>query len=447
MGYRLNDSLALRLQDSATPDELIELTTHPSAVIRTNALFALLARPERDSLDLHLLVPMHFHDTATVELNISAGYPERKKAKVGEIFLMGIGKYDSDLFWMESSLKLPPQQKAWLDSVFLCSNTDFNIYKGALAHSWKPKESMYDCIRYELETGQDNFVGVFLAKYQREGDIELITSHLPTKDLYWRSNRWHAFKYFKHPKMFEFLKSELGTGWTHTKYLQVVAEYKNPESVAVFDSIYSLVKQSDKKIQWTVAAKFCNALTDNYDPVYADLLVRALADFPENNNFKIPNELWETHADTLSQLSGIWKNGGRGAKERATKMMPKLLEYLQNKDSSALFAEIVSRIKPMPDEAYVSRRGDEGATQTAYIFIYRSKNPYFIEPLFNFLKEEPLAKNRFFIAKILQTYGDDAVNKRITDFFKNNPELAPKLVDAMEGGKIYADFYYKANPK
>ncbi len=443
------DSISLSLQQKATVTELIELTNHVSPVVRTNALFALLGRPERDSIELQMLVPQHFSDTATIFIEMTENRGNHDKAKVGELFLDVIGRYsDWYMLWTNSSFKLTEQRQLWLDSVFFCSNTDFNYLKKFPSRSWKPRPELYACIRELLESGQDNYASLFLAKYQQEADIELICGHLP---IYGNANKrnpfiWLPFQYFQHPDMFSCLKSKIEDGWQNLDYYRNVAKYKNEESAELMDSILTRIIKMGK-YKGTVTAHFGRALEEEFAPVFSDIYLKLLHIFPENTNLKIPDKLWETHGDTLLQLSSIWKNGGKAERERATRMMPKLLEYLQSKDSSALLSEIVSRIKPLPNEYFGYQNGDDAATIAAYTYIYRSKNPYFIDPLFHFLKTEPLAKNRFFIAKILQTYGDPSINKRLTDFFKDHPDLAPRLVDAEEGGKFYADFFYKTKQK
>ena len=83
----------------------------------------------------------------------------------------------------------------------------------------------------------------------------------------------------------------------------------------------------------------------------------------------------------------------------------------------------------------------------AYRHIYRTKAPYFVDPLIEILKKEPLAKNRFFIAKLLHEYNDPVIDERLALLFREAPELAPGLQAAEEGGSFFKNFAYHANRK
>lgn len=233
-GIHLRDSLALVFQQSATAAELLELTEDLSPPVRTTALFALIDHPQRDSLGLHLLVPRHFHDTAAIRLEVWGESRTHLDVKVGEVFLQTIGGYTNSLFWLNDNFRPDSTAQAWLDSVFLCSPTHFSTFKNSLLWNWKPLPTMYPCIGQLVEAGQDNQLPSFLAKYQREEDIGLLTDHLPDANMGWNSNRWQPFQFFRHPKMFAFLQSEMDGGWLTPSYQRMVAQYKTPESTPAF---------------------------------------------------------------------------------------------------------------------------------------------------------------------------------------------------------------------
>jgi hypothetical protein len=447
-GLHLKDSTAIALRDSATAAELLQLTRHPSPTVRTTALLALLERPDRDSLDLHLLPPQHFHDTAAVRIEVFEQYNYGKDTRVGELFLDAIRGYSFDLLWMYSGFRLEKAPKEWLDSVFLCSNTSFNYMKLGLARDFKPKATLYPCIRQLVESGQDGHASVFLAKYQRTEDIGLIIRDLPENKLSSHGNRWQPFEYFQHPQLFAFLEKDLANSWQNAFYQQQVAKYKNRDAAALLDSVYLRIKSLEKRQLELAVYYLRNAMMRSYDSVFAGLYLRILSDFPKSQNVGIPDGLWETHADTLCSLYSVWKNGSRVAKDRALKMMPKVIEHLQKADAVALEREIVSRIVPGLDmNTYGDHPADRAATVKAYTHIYQTRSPAFIEPLFDVLKKEPLGKNRFFVAKLLLGFDDPSLRGRLAFFFKENPTLAPSLKDAEEGGSFYSNFVHKAeNP-
>ena len=445
---QLKDSLAITLLQSATVEELLELTGHPSPIIRTTALFALLGCPEKASLELQELVPLHFYDTAEVQIEIWEEYKSNGSAQVGEVFLYTIGGYTNSVFWQNDGYALTETKQMWLDSLFICTPTHFNELKGHLFWKWEPRQPMYPCIRQMVESGQDNQASIFLAKYQREADIELITSHLPTLRGSWGSNTWLPFRFFRHPRLFSFLKNNLDKGWTDRHFQLRLAEYKTGEAAILLDSLYARILQLDKKKRRPAVTTFARALEGNYDSLYAPLYLRILTEHSENANLHVPEGLWLTHADTLYRLSLAWKNGGRAERERSAKMLPEIINYLESFSVDSLNAEIISRIQPGLDmRYYVEHQAEMGATMKAYQHIYRTKAPYFVDPLIEILKKDPLAKNRFFIAKLLHEYNEPSIDERLALLFREFPELAPGLQAAEEGGSFFKNFAYHANRK
>lgn len=448
-GYHLDDSLGVLLKNTATAAELIELTRHPKPAARTTALLALLERPGSDSLELYRLLPEHFHDTATVRLEFIDQIKHHKDQKVGDVFLNALGGFWFGELWLHGKYRPKKPQKEWLDSVFICTNTAFNHHKMGIVgnESWKPKPSYYPHIRELVGSGQDSFVSVFLAHYRKAEDIPLILAHLPPQAHPSHGNRWQPFRYFQHPDLFAFLKNELPANWQNGGYIEAIAIYKNDEAAALLDSVYVRIKSLEKK-PGNNLYYLHNGILRNYAPAFASLYLRMLTEFPETYFTNIPEGLWETHADTLYSLYSVWKNGGRTAKDRALQMMPQVIEHLQATDTAALNREIISCIKPGIDlKTYGDHPADRAMTSKAYVHIFKTRHPAFVEPLFEFLKNEPLSKNRFFIAKLLLRFDDPGIRERLTVFFKENPSLAPTLKDAEEGGAFYSNFVHKAeNP-
>jgi hypothetical protein len=401
-GIHLKALPALAFQQAATADELRQLTEHRDPLVRATALVALLGRPERDSLQLERLVPQRFHDTAAISLEIWEEYRSGWNSRVGELFLATIGGYTNVYFWMEDGFQLDTARQAWLDSVFLCSSTSFNALKRHLHFRWQPQESLYACLRQLVASGQDNYLAPLLAKYQREEDIGLLAAHLPAG----QGERWLSFFFFQHPRLLDTLATWLEASWQQRLYQQVIARYQNPEAARLLDSIYARIGHLERKKRHHDVATYAGTLFANYDTLYAPLYLRALTEHPGNSNFRVPDGLWETHGDTLYRLSLQWKHGDRAERERAAKMMPNIIAYLQAAAPDTLQAEIMRRISLGIDLKYYTQYpADMAATVQAYQHIYRSKDPYFIGPLFGLLEKEPLAKNRFFIAKLLLHLG------------------------------------------
>lgn len=449
MGLKaLKDSVAIALAQSATVKELMALTDHPAPTVRTTALFALLSHPEKDSLELQELVPRHFHDTAGVQIEIWGEYKDNWTARAGDVFLYTIGGYTNRLFWEEDGFALTEARQRWLDSVFLCSLTSFEDLKEHLLWRWEPRAGMYPCIRQLTESGQSSFASAFLAKYQNKADIELITAHLPAVDGKWGNRAWMPFLFFRHPRMFEFLEDNLGKGWRNAQYQDRVAKYKDRQAAVLLDSLYARILQLDEGGQFRPVASLGRAIEGNYDSVYAALCLKILAGHSNNPNLRVPENLWLTHADTLYRLSLAWKDGGRAERERSARMLPEIIRYLETHRRDSLIAGVVSRIRPALDmRYYVEHPAEKNATMKAYQYIYQTRSPDFVDPLIDILKREPLAKNRFFIAKLLHEYGDPAIDDRLKRLFRESPELAPGIRAAEEGGGFFKNLTYHADRK
>lgn len=444
----LKDSLAIALAQAATAEELVELTDHASPTVRTTALFALLGRPEKDSLELQELVPRHFHDTAGVQIEIWGEYKDNWRAKAGDVFLYTIGGYTNRVFWENDGFALSDARQQWLDSVFICSLTSFEDLKEHLFWRWEPSAGMYPCIRPLAASGQSRFASAFLAKYQNEADIELITAHLPAVDGEWGNHAWLPFRFFRHPRMFDFLEDNLDKGWRNAQYQGRVAEYKNRQATVLLDTLYARIMQLDEKEQFHPVATLARTIEGNYDSVYATLCLKIITKHSDNPNVRVPENLWLTHADTLYRLSLAWKDGGRAERERSARMLPDIIRYLETHNRDSLIAEIVSRIQPGLDmRYYVEHPAEKNATMKAYQYIYQTQNPDFVDPLIDILKREPLAKNRFFIAKLLHEYGDSAIDERLARLFRERPELAPGIRAAEEGGGFFKNLTYYADRK
>ena len=84
---------------------------------------------------------------------------------------------------------------------------------------------------------------------------------------------------------------------------------------------------------------------------------------------------------------------------------------------------------------------------TSLWHIWQTRDPAFVNPLFELLDQEPLGVNRFIILKILHHYEEEGINERLRQWVDNHAVLVPTIADAQEGGRFFNDLEYYGKKK
>jgi len=279
-----------------------------------------------------------------------------------------------------------------------------------------------------------------LAKYQDPRDITLILQHLPA-DLpqpeHQQPTKWVPFLYFQHPRLFAYLKRQQPIKYNRNGWLMLVSAYQTDEAAKLLDTIYEHCKTIGKE-QWYRIPEISNSLNAYFAPVYALLMWKILMENPENSNIRIPQGLWDSHADSLTRYYYIWKAGGRNAQERAATMFAQLSVYLKATDVPRQIMLVMEQIK---------LGAEPRNSQKAWETIWLAHDTAYTAPLITLLKKEPLAENRFFICKILLHQPEPDIREQLIFFFRQYPELYPLLPAAEKGGVAFSDFLYYIKKK
>lgn len=439
--YECTNPLAKRLVDSSEIAELLALTRYAHPAVRVYAWAGLLRRKDVSNELMLQVLRERWHDSDTVLITYTEDqFQSPIKVLAGDYFLRSFKEgHFSGLLAIQVKRVFKPDATTVLkfDSLLICDPPPFqDLQIQTLMHT-KPNPNWYDCARRQVLDGSNFLMEIYLSKFKKEADIDLIINHLLPKNIpgdHYRP-RWLPFVEFQHPRLFQVLKDSAMSNLTDADFLRAVKKYKNREAADLIDSTFCrLWSKSPKK--WQLESTVCMAIQGEFDTVFADVLIKILCLAPENTNCKVPDKLWECRPDTLAALYEIWKKGDRGARERATAMFPQYEKWLSRKGSEKTVSLVMEQIKP---------GGEYRNFQKAFAAILKTRgSTVFVEALFNFMEKEPLPENRFLLAKLLLELQAPEVKLRLEKLFAEKPALRPTLAAAEKAGSTFSDFLYHA---
>lgn len=439
------DKPCKKLQQVCSLERLWKLTTHSSPNVRAVALFALLSHDERDNLPFHELLPPIFQDTSTIK--ISRQNWGNSTTSIGMLYLELVGNYGNSVDYMGIGFKLSETEQYLCDSTFLCSNTPFNHMKNKIYYTRKKMpETWRDCIRTSIAQG-DQYSSLILSKYENPEDIDLILGNLPPQRRQKDKVNWFSLGRFKHNKIYEYLISQFEGYWNDRSYQNQLYRYPKLKTLELIDTTYQRILKLERRKKFYQVTTFFRSLKRNFHNQYADILVKIMEDNPTNSNlFYNTDTLWLYHPKRMLSIIDTLENGDKFQKMAASRMLPLAMKYIKSKDENAYKESIVARLETgTPFRAY-SGSSNTVALQS-YREIFMSKDPYYIDPLFKNLEQETIPENRFFIAKILQSYHSDSIDNRLENLFREKPELAPTLEVAEKTTNIMGNFEHYSKRK
>lgn len=419
-------------------DELIELSRHPNASVRSYA-FSALAKHE--NIDLYPIVLEHLQDFELVETQYGCVV---SRETVGDHFLQQIiyvdypdfedDSIDWENYEFEEKLvsKLNEEELSKINQMILQDEASQLEYRNFIIENLESSEENYHLIRniYLKENNQDALLK--LAEYQNPQDIPLIIAN---KDLDSDHGKkvfsFKAVSIFPDESFLPFLESELDLLFTELSFddyqsvflYYAIAQYKNEKSLELMNSIYRKVTDELSKTASSYQierfySEFSNALNENYDPIYNDLIF----DIWENRNV-INFETFEhlvktnpkrTYENTVKYLT-------KSQSIQPINFTPIYNENIFEK-IDGMYRYILLNNQKLGQEIIINQINDGNFNMIADI-IEDTKNPIYVEPMFSRLEKEWNAHSYLKLVSVLIEFNKPEINQRIIQTRKINPNL------------------------
>lgn len=156
------------LKNTASDQELIVLTNHPSTVVRCYAFDLLRKKRHKKVLEI---LKNHLKDTSFVFTQfgcIGGG------SRVSDYMLRSVNPFSGE------NIYITDLERKEIDSLIIFDNNISNNYKDQILEDINPEPKLYKKIKELAESGNKSAI-VGLAKFNRKEDIELIKSLLKNK--------------------------------------------------------------------------------------------------------------------------------------------------------------------------------------------------------------------------------------------------------------------------
>jgi len=431
------DSSTIILDMVASNDELLVLTDHKSPIVRTTSILILLNRKNTENVNFPLLFQKHYKDTTSIGLHIKEGgkyYYTRDR--VNSIYSQMVGNYFGQISHRLASKKynITPQEQSFMDSLMFCGKVFLIEGMSGLVFSSDPKIAFYEATRQKVIQQQDFNAMIYLAKFQKEEDIDLILENLPIQ----KSSgftKWTPLSFFQHPRIFAYLASKVEENFKRFKYISQIAKYKNEEANILLNQIYSLLKKREKNSY--KKSSILTQINHNYCESFADLYIDILEENEHFSNLQIPDSLWIHRGQAMYKFYKKWKiNDNKKNKKVALKLYLQAKLYIETNYPDRVSGFILEQIEPGKNY---------GDFFPSFVYIYESKDPFFIDPLFDKMTEEPRPKYCYFISKILLDFNQEDIKRRIKKFYVDYPDRVPDIFSAEKGGLVFSGLLRKVS--
>lgn len=407
------------LQKTANKNELIELTNYPNGVVRCYAFWAL---SYDQSIDLFPILLKNINDYEIVKTQFGC---LGGRVMVADFLIEIVTPNYIDL----ESKKFDDKQFDTLDSLLIYSNSKLNAKSVAISRA-KTLDSSYSKMRELVINDKDQDALVKLAKYKNVADIALILgnrseSKLEEKGFYYT---YKAIQEFPHADFLPLLQQNLLLSLDNTHYshewkelYKAIALYKNENSVELLKIPFTQTKHDDIK-KYHINYIY-NAIQVNKDKIYDSILwklwedeQRITSDIYYYLKEKDSLKAFELTKKSMLQFPNVYI--------ASIGLNPSDIESLDDM-SIIMLDEILKKDFELGIEI-IQKNIKSSKVGTFSIFtnkIIGLKNPKLIEPLFERLEIESNPYVYLEIAKVLISYQDDNIIKRIHDTRKTNSNL------------------------
>jgi hypothetical protein len=406
------------LQNSATEDELVELTNYPNGVVRCYAFWALTYKPNAYLLPI---VIAHIVDTSSVNTQFGC---IGSREKVGDFFINLVTPQYVDL----NSKKLTPPEYDYLDSILVYTPNKLYAKENAISRT-KLNETFYERVRELVLKENNQSALVILAKFKREQDIRLILNNKLKGELYDQLFfTYKAISEFPDNSFLPLLKKPLyeaidnGAWSTEWRELyRAIASYKNDTALQLLKVPFTQTKHENIR-QYHMDFIF-GAVQDFYTPIYDELLW-TMWENEKKINRKVFNLLYPTNPDKAFQLTKktiqnaddfYYLNTGSYSEDEETpvNLLAVMLDTVLVRDRPYAIELINKNIREINVHQFA----------TFADIALKIKDTSFITSLFDRLEKEWNAHIYLKATEALIAFNDKDINKRIVEVSKKNPAL------------------------
>lgn len=410
-----------KLIKKATTDELKELTNHPNPAVRC---YSFLALSFDHSVDLYPILLNHINDTAMVE---KQGGCIVWSEKVGDYFI-NVASQDYDY---PKSKKLDSLQLNSLDSILISKHSSLDALSKAVMRVKKSEDS-YLLIKKLVLEYKDQSALVKLAEYQKVEDVKLILSSKDDSE-YKEGGYFYMYRAiskFPHEGFLPLLTENLHKTFDNTHFsnewkelYKAIASYKNDAAVSLFEESFVSVKHDNMK---TYHSNFIfEAIRKYKDPIYGHLYLKLWDEegeitsdvfdylnkidsskILELSKKSLSNDKWHYSSNVLSELY----DKENPSINITTRMLNMVILY-DKEHALKLISERIKKANVHQFSNYASKAKE-------------LQESSFIEPLFERLETEWNAHVYLKVLKVLLSYHDDQINKRILKTREINPKLS-----------------------
>lgn len=421
----------------ANLEDALDVTRHPNPLIRAKTLLLLLNREGEDQIPFANLMAEHLRDTGTVKFCFSwDNQPFTHTYSLATLYASLVAGANSTVLLYVPGKRFTADslQKRQLDSLILCQYLPGLEERQSIAFSAPFYPDFFPILRRLVTEHQDQEAMIYLSKFQQEQDVELILGQLNKVGI---EESWIPLSFFQHQRLLDTLGNYLDTQWNSSRYINVIAKYKNEQAAQVLWTVYQRKKAEANGTPRLNDLK--SALEQNFTSVYADLLLQCLSENQPNLSRPLPDSLWIIHGDSLLQLFHQWENSDNKWEQRsAKKIYDQAKAYQEANYPDQLVPLIMSQLQP--GSKYLD-------SASSLWHIWQTRDPDFVTPLFELLDQEPLGVNRFIILKILHHYEEEDINERLRQWVDNHAALVPTIADAQEGGRFFNSLEYYGKKK
>ncbi|MCL9806669.1 hypothetical protein NAT51_14125 [Flavobacterium amniphilum] len=422
IGYSGNESEQYKNFEKlmlASTKELLNLTNHPNGAVRSYAFWALCFR---SNVDLFGIVKNHMSDTEVVEYQsgcIASG------EKVGDFFVrMVTSNYENP---NRKTKTLTEAQRKELDSLLIYSPNDLSSRYRAIENA-EPSEQLYPVLKNLYTTTHNQSALLKLSEYKKETDIPLILSNReenkdPESGYYYT---YKAMQNFPRTEYIPFLELRLRetldeTGFSNEwqELYTVIAAFKNQKALELLSIPLTEVKHN--YIKGYHLDFIYDAVLDNYDPLYAELLWK-IWESGQNINvtgylFYLENNLQRAYKQTVKEF-GI-------EPAQSYNNLVYNQDIVTEKLSESMLNLILLNDKKLANEIIKLQilNSDVHGFKTYTAVIKKDKDQIFVKPLLERFAKENNPHVYLEIAKTLIAYQDKSINEQIIAVRKLNRGL------------------------